>query len=122
MDSSSQQIDPQPSTSSIEDDASANDQQCQPKVIELVATQSASKARGSLSHKGMEKSSDKRVHISQLNKAKIVEFSVKNPSMKYQDILLWAKDELKLSELPSLQQTSTAKIIWYRKESAPPVG
>ena len=63
MDSSSQQIDPQPSTSSIEDDASANDQQCQPKVIEFVATQSASKARGSMSPKGMEKSSDKQVRI-----------------------------------------------------------
>ncbi len=40
---------------------------------------------------GVDKASDKRVCRSQLQKAKIVEYSVENPSMKYQDALEWAK-------------------------------
>jgi hypothetical protein len=50
---------------------------------------------------GLDKTRDKRVHITQMQMAKIVEYSVKNPSKKYQDVLEWATEELKLSETPS---------------------
>ncbi len=48
----------------------------------------------------MDKAGDKRVRLGQSQKAKIVEYSVKNPFMKYQDVLKWAKQEFKLSEAP----------------------
>mmetsp|Transcript_41951 Transcript_41951/g.87684 ORF Transcript_41951/g.87684 Transcript_41951/m.87684 type:complete len:145 (+) Transcript_41951:59-493(+) len=78
------------------------------KVIERPA-----KARGSLSHMGMDKASDKRVRLGQLQKAKIVEYSVKNPSMKYQDVLEWAKQEFKLNEAPS----ASALCMWLKPET-----
>ncbi len=56
------------------------------KVIEHVPSERPAKARGSLSHMGMDKVSDKRVWLGQLQKAKNVEYSVKNPSMKYQEL------------------------------------
>ena len=74
MDNTSAQMDP-------------NDPEPVSKVIEHLPTERPAKARGSLSHMGMDKASDKRVRLGQLQKAKIVEYSVKNPSMKYQDVL-----------------------------------
>ncbi len=62
-----------------------------PKVTEHVPTERPAKARGALSHTGIDKASDERIGLSQLQKAKIVEYSVKNPPMKYQDFLEWAK-------------------------------
>jgi hypothetical protein len=61
--------------------------QAEPKVIEHVPTERPAKARGSLLHMGLDKTRDKRVRITQMQKAKIVEYSVKNPSNKYQDVL-----------------------------------
>ena len=48
-----------------------------------------------------------------MQKAKIVEYSVKIPSKKYQDVLQWATEELKLSETPS----TPALCMWRKSET-----
>ena len=65
---------------------------------------------------GLDKTRDKRVRITQMQKAKIVEYSVKNPSKKYKDVLEWATEELKLSETPS----TAALCMWLKPETKRP--
>jgi hypothetical protein len=60
---------------------------------------------------GMDKASDERIRLSQSQKAKIVKYSVKNPSMKYQGVLKWAK-EFKMGETPS----TSALCMWIKHE------
>jgi len=57
--------------------------QPEPKIIEHIPTERPKKARGVLSHRGLDKVQDKRVRLSQMQKAKIVEYHVNHPSKKY---------------------------------------
>jgi hypothetical protein len=66
-----------------------------------------------LFHMGMDKASDKRVRLSQLQKAKIIKYCVKNPSVKYQLFSNGQIEEFKLGEAPS----TSARYMWLKPET-----
>ena len=72
-----------------------------PTVIVHEAKLPKPKQRGGASHMGIDKAFDKRTRVSEEQKAKAVEHYLKKPSMTYEQLGDWCKDEFKLDKAPS---------------------
>ena len=79
------------------DDASLS----QTAVIEHVAKKPMPKPRGAASHAGAKKAFDKRVRITEQQKAETVQHFMLNPAMSYTDLGEWCKEQFKLDKVPS---------------------
>ncbi len=66
-----------------------------------VAQKPVPKPRGAASHAGTTKAFDKRVCISEQQKAETVQQFMKSPSMSYTDLGEWCKEQYKLDKAPS---------------------
>ena len=72
-----------------------------PAVVVHEATKLLPKARGGASHMCVDKAFDKRVRVTEEQKAKTVQHYLRKPSMSYSDLGLWCKDEFTLDKAPS---------------------
>ena len=79
------------------DDASLS----QAAAIEHVAKKPMPKTRGAASHAGAKKAFDKRVRITEQQKAETVQHFMLNPAMSYTDLGEWCKEQFKLDKVPS---------------------
>ena len=61
------------------------------------------KPRGAASHMGIDKAFDKRLRISELQKAQTVKQFMETPHMTYTDLGEWCKEKFKLEKAPSIQ-------------------
>ena len=61
------------------------------------------KPRGAASHMGIDKAFDKRLRISELQKAQTVKQFMETPQMTYTDLGKWCKEKFKLEKAPSIQ-------------------
>ena len=83
-----------------------------PAVIVHEAKLPTPKQRGGASHMGIDKAFDKRTRVSEEQKAKTVEHYLKKPSMTYDQLGDWCKDEFKLSKSPS----NAALCAWLKPD------
>ena len=73
----------------------------QAAVIEHVAKKPMPKPRGAASHAGAKKAFDKRVRITEQQKAETMQHFMLNPAMSYTDLGEWCKEQFKLDKVPS---------------------
>ena len=74
---------------------------CSSKVTVREAQKPLPKPRGAAAHMCIDKTSDKRVRISEEQKAQTVQQFMKNPSMTYAELGEWCKGQFKLEKAPS---------------------